>query len=152
MKRTLFPMLALGLALLPAGALAEDQALPGWMAGCWEMRDGAGWADECWTVPRAGMMIGSGRAGSGDSLASFEHMRIERGDGGALTFLASPGGKGWTPFTSAADPDGGVTFVNTANDFPQRVRYWREGELLKAEISLADGGQAMRWTFTRAGG
>ncbi len=121
------------------------------MAGCWEMRDGARWADECWTVPRGGMMIGSGRAGSGDSLASFEHMRIERGEGGALTFLASPGGKGWTPFASAADPDG-VTFVNTANDFPQRVRYWREGELLKAEISLADGGQAMRWTFRRTGG
>jgi hypothetical protein len=141
--------MALGLAVLPAGVQAENDGLPGWMAGCWEMHDAGRWADECWTVPRGGMMIGSGRAGTGDSLASFEHMRIERGEGGALTFLASPGGKGWTAFAPAADPGEGITFVNPANDYPQRVRYWRDGELLMAEISLADGGRAMRWTFAR---
>jgi len=80
-------------------------------------------------------------------------MRIERaGDAGGLTFSASPGGAAWTAFASTPDPADGVTFINAANDYPQRVRYWREGELLRAEISLADGGEPVRWTFRRMAG
>ena len=45
--------------------------------------------------------------------------------------------------------DGSVTFVNTANDYPQRIRYWREGPLLKAEIALEDGSRARTWTYKR---
>lgn len=146
------PPLALGLIAIPASAGAQQAALPDWMAGCWEMRDGDRWMEECWTIPRGGQMIGSGRAGSEDTVRSFEHMRIERGAGGGLTFLASPGGQGWTPFASAADATDGVTFVNAANDYPQRIRYWREGELLKAETSLRDGSNATSWTFRRMGG
>jgi hypothetical protein len=145
-------VLALALIAVPVGAGAQEAALPGWMAGCWEMREGDRWAEECWTIPRGGQMIGSGRAGSGDTVRSFEHMRIERESSGSLTFLASPGGQGWTAFASAADPGAGVTFVNAANDYPQRVRYWREGELLKAEVSLRDGSNAESWTFRRMGG
>ncbi len=55
-------------------------------------------------------------------------------------------------FTAAEDEGDSVTFVNPANDYPQRIRYWREGEKLKAEISLEDGSNAMDWTFTRMGG
>lgn len=146
-----FVAIALALAL-PASANAREVELPGWMAGCWELRDGERWAEECWTIPRAGMMMGSGRTGEGGAVSSWEFMRIERADDGGLSFSASPGGAGWTAFTSAADPGGGVTFLNPANDYPQRVRYWREGDMLKAEISLEDGSQATGWTFTRMGG
>lgn len=116
------------------------------------MREGDRWAEECWTIPRGGQMIGSGRTGSGDAVRSFELMRIERGEDGVLAFLASPGGRGWTPFTATADAGDGVTFENAANDYPQRIHYWRESELLKAEISLEDGRNAMTWTFRRMGG
>ena len=44
-----------------------------------------------------------------------------------------------------------VVFANPAHDYPQRVRYWREGDLLKAEIALADGLRAMAFTYRRAG-
>ena len=30
----------------------DDPVLPAWMAGCWETRDGARWAEECWIAPR----------------------------------------------------------------------------------------------------
>jgi hypothetical protein len=146
------PVLAMALAALPQPAFAQGAELPGWMAGCWEMRDGDRWAEECWTIPRGGQMIGSGRAGTGDEVRSFEHMRIERDETGTLAFLASPGGEGWTPFTAVAEAGEGVTFENAANDYPQRVRYWREGELLKAEILRKDGSRAMSWTFRRMGG
>lgn len=116
---------------------------------CWEMREDERWGEECWTKPRGGMMLGSGRTGDGDRVVSWEVMRIEVVADGGLTFSASPGGRSWTAFASVVDPDGGVTFVNTANDYPQRVRYWRDGELLNAEIALEDGGRPTRWTFRR---
>jgi hypothetical protein len=140
------------LAIPLSSATAQEAAFPSWMTGCWEMDDGERWAEECWTIPRAGMMMGSGRAGSGAEMTSWEFMRIEGDDGGALRFAASPGGHGWTAFAAAPDPAGGVTFVNPDNDFPQRVRYWLEGETLNAEISLTDGSNAMRWSFRRMGG
>ena len=151
---------AAAMMLLPAGAAAQpaEPQLPAWMAGCWEMREGERWAEECWTIPRGGMMLGSGRAGVGTDVSSWEHMRIAlaepNGEGPAvrMAFLAAPQGAGWTTFGWSPSDDAGVTFHNAANDYPQRVRYWRDGELLKAEISLADGSNATRWTFRRMGG
>lgn len=144
-------VLGLAAAIFPVPLIAQEAELPGWMAGCWEMRDGERWAEECWTVPRAGMMMGSGRTGTGDVLSAWEFMRIERGEGG-LVFSASPGGASWTSFASTDAASDSAAFVNTATDYPQRVRYWREGEVLNAEISLEDGSRAMRWTFRRMGG
>ena len=69
-----------------------------------------------------------------------------------MTFWASPNGAPRTPFVLEPGEGSGVTFVNPDNDYPQRVRYWREGELLRAEISLRDGSNATSWTFRRMGG
>ena len=143
-------MLATAL-LTPAAALAEEPELPAWMAGCWEMREGERWAEECWTVPRGGQMLGSGRTGDASGVRSFEFMRIER-DGERLAFRASPGGGGWTSFASTADPGAGVTFLNPSHDYPQRVRYWSEGGELKAEISLLDGSNPTQFAFRRMNG
>ena len=120
--------------------------MPAWMSGCWQARDGERWSEECWTIPRGGQMLGSGRTGDAAGVRSFEFMRIER-DGLGLAFRASPGGDGWTSFASAEDAGEGVTFLNPDHDYPQRVRYWREGGELKAEISLLDGGNAMQFAF-----
>lgn len=79
-----------------------------------------------------------------------EPMRITD-DAGTLVFHAEPPGQAPTDFRSAAP---GATpqsaeFVNAAHDYPQRIRYRREGELLIAEISLADGSKPMRWSYHR---
>lgn len=125
--------------------------MPGWISGCWQWREGERWGEECWTIPRAGQMLGSARSGNAVEVSSWEFMRIERGDEG-LRFVASPGGDGWTAFAATTDPADGATFVNPANDYPQRVRYWREGERLRAEISRLDGTDAVSWSFVKAGG
>jgi hypothetical protein len=150
MKRRSIAVIATAI-LWPGVAFAQQTALPLWMAGCWEMRTGERWAEECWTAPRGGQMLGSGRTGDANGVRSFEFMRIER-DGEGLAFRASPGGEGWTSFVSAADPGDGVTFLNAANDYPQRVRYWLEGTELRAEISLLDGSNATRFAFRRTNG
>jgi hypothetical protein len=146
---------ALILTALPSSqnaAPAEPQ-LPGWMTGCWEQKDGDRWTEECWTVPRAGMMMGSSRGGIGQVTREWETMQIVRdqpnGEGPAvpMAFWASPGGAPRTMFVWSPTAEPGVTFRNAANDYPQRIRYWRDGEELLAEISMADGSHAMRWRF-----
>jgi hypothetical protein len=141
-------------------AVAGDPStLPDWMAGCWVAETEVEWVEECWTPPRGGIMLGTnrtGKQGDGDTPAGWEMMQIgpvrpeaepaARG----LAFRASLRGSPWTAFERVANKAPGLTFLNTAHDYPQRIHYWREGELLKAEVSLADGSEPMKWTFRKA--
>ena len=67
--------------LILAAMLAEEPpqkvAMPAWMAGCWEHKGADSWTEECWTAPRGGIMLGSGRSGTGGVLDSWEVMQIE---------------------------------------------------------------------------
>ena len=43
--------------LILAAMLAEEPqiaAMPAWMAGCWEQRQGDSWTEECWTAAGQG--------------------------------------------------------------------------------------------------
>ena len=65
--------------LIAAAAAAQTPAMPAFLTGCWQQGSGDGnWTEECWTAPRGGLMIGSGRTGRGDSIRNWEWMRIER--------------------------------------------------------------------------
>ncbi len=154
MKRIAAAVLALVFS-----ASAQAQGLPEWMSGCWQGDDGESWTDECWMAPRGGLMLGASRSGGGEGATEWEAMQItleapevrEKAEP-RLTFWASPGGGERTAFVWQPSDLPGVMFVNLAHDYPQRIRYWREGELLKAEIALADGSEAQSWTFWPVGG
>ena len=144
--------------ILPIALLlaAADSKLPEWMAGCWEQRSGEGWTEECWTIPRAGMMMGSSRSGTGEVLSQWETMQIVREDTDdpaipAMSFFGAPRGRNRTMFDWVPGKEPGLTFVNAGHDYPQRIRYWREGAELVAEISLLDGSKPMRWRYRRMG-
>ena len=144
----------LALAALLLAAADQAPALPDWMAGCWETRTGSKWAEECWTVPRAGMMMGSGRSGDGEQIRDWEVMQIVRLDTDdpavpPMTFYGAPSGQNRTPFTLIHSADPGVTFVNAEHDYPQRIRYWRDGDALVAEVALKDGSKSRQWRYTR---
>lgn len=145
-----------GTAMLCTAAADENPVLPEWMAGCWEQRTGDRWTEECWMAPRGGIMLGASRAGAGDRLKEWEATQIvldqPNGDGPVIrmAYRAAPGGGPATVFAWSASKEPGVTFVNAAHDYPQRIRYWRDGEFLIAEISLADGSKPMRWRYARA--
>lgn len=129
--------------------------LPAWMAGCWESRTGERWTEECWTAPRGNMMMGSSRTGSGGVLLEWETMQIfrEETDDPAIpkmVFWGSPRGENRTRFDWAPANVPGVAFTNAGHDYPQRIRYWREGRELVAEISLADGSKPRRWRYSPA--
>ena len=147
-----FGLAAFLLALAPAALVAGDPLpMPGWMTGAWASSEGEVWTDEFWTPPRGDLMIGAGRSGQGSKLMSFEHMRIEREADGTLVFWALPGGKNPTRFVAVHADGDDVIFENAANDYPQRVRYWREGKEMKARISLIDGSKPMDFSWKMMG-
>jgi len=143
--------LILMIAAAAAVADAAPPPMPAFLMGCWEHRQEARWAQECWTDPRAGQMMGSGRSGEGDKLGSWEWMRIIRADDGSVSFLGSPGGAAPTAFGARQLTATTAEFANPAHDYPQRIRYEIKGGRLEAEVSLLDGTRAQRWTYHRAG-
>ena len=137
--------------LLLAQAAAATAPMPAFLAGCWEQRVAERWTEECWTSPRGGLMIGSGRTGKGDAVTHWEYMRIERGADGALTFYGSPKGAPAVAFKATEAAGKQITFVNAAHDYPQRVRYAATADGIDAEVSLADGTKPERWHYRRPG-
>ena len=135
-----------------AGSLAAPTPpMPAFLAGCWEQRQGERWTEECWTSARGGLMIGSGRDGLADSVRHWEWMRIERGADGGLSFFGSPKGAPAVAFRATEASADRIIFVNAAHDFPQRVSYLRTTTGIDAEVSLADGTKAVRWSYRRPG-
>jgi Domain of unknown function (DUF6265) len=139
--------------LLAAPALASEAApLPDWLHGAWhEAREGGRWAEEFWTPPRGGMMLGAARMGHGERVNVFEHSRIVRMPDGTLMFMAQPFGNAAVHFPMVAADAQMIEFANAAHDYPQRIRYWREGKELRARISLMDGSKAMEWRYLPMG-
>lgn len=145
MKFALFA--ALALFSVPAAAQPVTHELPSWLSGAWEKTDGDKWADEYWTPPRAGIMIGASRSGNGAKLGFWEHMRIVRETDGTLAFWAIAGDQKPVRFVATKADPREIIFENAQHDYPQRIRYWREGKDLKAEISLIDGSKAGQFSF-----
>lgn len=150
MTRAMKPYLLAAMLALSAPAAAQTLAnpvLPDWLAGTWMMEDGAEWADEVWTDPRGGIMLGLARTGFGPQLRSWEVTQIRRKDDGRISFFAQPHGKSPVEFPLVLISSDAIEFANPANEYPQRIRYWRQGKLLMAEISRLDGSDAIRWNY-----
>lgn len=134
-------------ATAPAAAAPGAAALPEWMAGTWMMEDGANWSDEVWMDPRGGIMLGVARSGFGPQLQFWETSQIRIKPDGSLSLFAQPNGKAPSEFPMVLHSEDAIEFANPAHDYPQRIRYWRQGQLLMAEISKIDGSDAVRWNF-----
>ena len=142
---------ALGLA-----AAMHGPELPAWMAGCWEQQSGERLTVECWSQPEGHVMRGESVTTSANAEVEREAMEIVQAatDDPAIariTFRATPSGQKATQFQWIASGEPGITFVNAAHDYPQRIRYWQEGKFLMAEIALADGSKARRWRYSARG-
>ena len=132
-------------------ACDEGPEFPEWMNGAWARGDGESWADEYWTPPRAGIMIGASRSGKGEVLQFWEHMRIVREADGRLAFWAISADQKPVRFSARQKSADEIVFENADHDYPQRIRYWREGTLLKAQISLLDGSKPIDFQFRMMG-
>jgi hypothetical protein len=146
--RTLIIIIAT-LLLAPA-ARAETLADLSWLKGCWRTQGDGPVITEVWSAPPMPAMIGySYTIGEGET-QGWEAMRIEMRDG-APTFIGMPSGGAGVRFRWVDDdaPGAVVVFENAAHDYPQRIRYAREGNLLTATISKLDDSDAIAFEYRR---
>jgi hypothetical protein len=142
--------LSLAIALLfvaGPGLCAEPPDLS-WLAGAWCHDDRKRSIEEHWLAERGGLMLGVNRTVTSRE-AAFEFLRIELKPG-AVRYVAQPGGAPPVAFTLASVSPQRATFINPAHDFPKRVQYWREGDVLRARVDDgADAGAAEEFTWKR---
>lgn len=138
---------ALALFAFAAPAAAAD--LP-WMTGYW-LDCNSKAASESWIDAGSDILLGVGLTRT-STRASFEFMRIAEDAGGRLTFYGSPSGAPAVAFPLKGQGASSVTFENLAHDFPQRVIYRREGDVLHARVEGTMGGKltGMDWTYKAA--
>lgn len=140
------------LALMAAAAAERPEEL-GWLEGRWILCSDRGVTEEHWVGPRGRTLVGVNLATNGEKV-SFEFLRIAPGEAGTLTYFAQPGGAA-PPVAFPMVETGAlrVAFENPQHDFPQRILYWRVGDVLHARIEGRIGGElrSEEWRFERKG-
>lgn len=138
-------------------ALAAQEAPPpslAWLTGTWCTAPhpaARGVTCERWEPAAGGGMRGTGENRRDGKVKPGERMEI-RQDRGGYVFHAEPPGQPPADFRAEADDvaELTVTFTNPRHDYPQRIRYWRDGDMLMAEAALADGSKAISWKYLPA--
>ena len=147
MKRLIVMASALALGT-PGAALAQEGA-PDWMTGKWCTAPAAKQNCEEWSPVTGGAAMGGSTTVKDGKTVNTETMMIVT-LGGKLTYVAKPREAAEpTRFVLVSRGPGELVFENRDHDYPQRIRYWREGDVLMAEISLADGSRPMRRRYER---
>lgn len=123
---------------------------PFWLSGHWvhEDKERSAWTEESW-LSRGQMLVGVGLSGSGETTKSYEYMRIDKDKDGRLTFWGSPQGTTPVPFRMTSLSAAEVVFENPAHDFPTRISYRREDDVLIATVSGPGGANAQTWRYRR---
>ena len=124
---------ALSGSVLSAQAASTINALH-WLSGRWCNGAGASVAEEYWLPANGDLMLGVSRTVKNGRAVAFEFLRIAVVDG-VVSYLAQPEGRAPTVFKLTASGENWVRFENPQHDFPTRIEYRREGDLLNAEIA-----------------
>ncbi|WP_240811681.1 DUF6265 family protein [Brevundimonas sp. M20] len=126
----------------------------GWMAGYWLSCDGGREVAETWSPPRLGLMAGSSITVR-DGRVGWELARIAPtgpAPDAPFGYFAIPEGQAPTTFPVLESGPNRVVFEQAAHDFPKRVIYERDGDMLNARIEGEIDGQTrtIRWRFHKA--
>ena len=143
MIRSLLCLLAIHVCALTTTAEEADPNRLDWLTGCWQSADGV--TREVWSASEDGYYFGYSVVTKNDHVIFFEQMRIDPAP--QPVFHAYPSGDGPFPFPSIDLTEISITFANPDHDFPQKIKYWREGAGLRARISRLDGSQPGLFSF-----
>ena len=150
--------IVLAIALLAAvnPALSSKTEAPrleqlAWLAGSWTGGQGDTVIEEFWTTPAGGLMVGLHRDLRPGRRAFFEFLRIVE-EKGQISYYAMPAGRSpATIFPLLSMSNRRVVFENPDHDFPQRIIYWLDGDMLHARIEGTEDGETrgMEWHYRR---
>ena len=131
--------LSIALMLIPVIALGSDSDSDklSWLAGCWMTPDKS--SQEVWVIDSDRSLAGFSVAISSNKVGFYEVLSISRGKDGSWVYTAYPSGQASASFTATEITENSVVFANPDHDYPQEIRYVREGNRLFATISLLGG-------------
>lgn len=137
--------------LMQSTPITADQVA--WMSGYWLTCDGGREVSETWSDPRGGLMVGNSIT-LHDGRVGFEWSRIAPTSAGApgVGYFASLEGGPAVAFPAVEASGTRVVFENPENDFPQRIIYERDGDVLNARIEGGEGDRMQRveWAYRKA--
>ena len=136
-------ILLLVVALAPSSSV-QDLA---WISGCWASVDGEPGSGEMWTLPAGGTLLGVSRTVKAGKTVAHEFMQIRETGPGQIAFIALPSGQKEASFPLVRLSGQEVVFENPQHDFPQRVIYRRDGDLLTGRIEGSQGGETKAIDF-----
>ena len=127
------------LVLFPALVMGGDANTNdfGWLEGCWVSPDGS--SQEVWVVEDERSLAGFAVGISDGKIGFYELMSIRQTEVGSWQFTAHPSGQASASFEAVEIDENSVVFANPDHDYPQEIRYAREGEQLYASVSLIGG-------------
>jgi len=128
----------------PALAAADDLS---WMEGHWRSESEGRVSEEIWTNGDGGLFLGVNRTLREGQARGFEFLRIHNSEA-RTAYCAQPGGSEAVCFERTGGDETSVTFENATHDFPQRITYARDGDMLTATISDLSGEQSMSFGWT----
>jgi hypothetical protein len=151
MRIALLALLACAFGASFAQSSAPRVATLDWLAGTWTHAAAGVKVVESWVGPGNGLMVAANLSTGPNGKNFFEFLRIADTAEG-FSYFASPGGRAPVEFKLKEQAQGRVVFENAANEYPQRILYWRDGEALRARIEGTVGGKprSEEWHFTRA--
>lgn len=152
-KRCFTALFVLGVAA--PGALAQDapaSPLAGlsFMAGCWagtfDYRGEPGVIEERYTVPAGSAMLGQTRYLGGGRVVHFEFTSILIVRNEIVLTPYPNGDRSEHGFTATSVTENEAVFEAPEHDFPKRIIYRRDGDVLTAHIDGgADSDRAQSW-------
>jgi hypothetical protein len=119
-----------------------------WWLGDWDAEDGS--SRERW-VAAAGAIYGVSLGGGN----TFEVMIVDDGEApgapdGVLRLIAMPGGRRAVEFRQRTIAGHSALFANDDHDFPKTIRYFLEGDALRATLGGGDDDRREEFRFRRA--
>ena len=129
-------------ALGPGGsahAVGVTAAELTWLRGCWASTTGEAGSGEQWTAPAGGSLLGTSRTVRDGRMVAFEFLRIIEEPENSLSYIAQPSGQRETSFRLIRSEAQALVFENPHHDFPQRITYRLDGDVLQASIEGRQG-------------
>ena len=130
------------LLALPLLASGDDSTQSGlnWLSGCWVTDDRS--SQEVWIAESDKSLIGFGVAIGDGEVVFYEILSIRQNGAGLWNYTAHPSGQASASFIAVESSENNVVFANPNHDYPQEIRYRRNGKHLHATTALLDGDRA----------
>lgn len=145
--RAALTVLALILGPSAAASAGEPDMTFGWLEGCWQTEDGL--TTEVWSEDHGTARFGYAVTLDAEGRATFFEQTLIHQAGENWLFTALTRGNGVpVSFELTGREAAAAIFENPAHDFPQRIRYYRAGDELRADVSTLDNSRGFTVSMT----